>query len=313
MGENFGMSKAVNHMEKYKMSDLGGIQHEDFKRDKDNPNLDANRTKMNGVLQFVPDENNRPRMTAANSSEKKISLIKEVNKRIKQLEKKPRKDAVVCGSFIVSADKEFFDKLSLKEQQQFFMKATWFYGKKFGYSNIMYASVHLDEHTPHMHIRVFPRTADGRLCAKEVFNRVALQQIHKEFHEYMKSDRIHSFELEECEHGNKEKKHQSELVYRCQKLQEKVEVLQNQISELELQKRMIEQEITVVGQLKSTHIEDLNSAIDAMQKLPSELRAEGVKVIKQAAEKAQTLVQFKKHTEDGMREIMRTRTREIER
>ena len=50
-----------------------------------------------------------------------------------------------------------------------------------------------------------------------------------------------------------------------------------------------------------------------MQKLPPELREQGVKVIMQAAEKARTLEQFKKHADDGMREIMRTRTREIER
>lgn len=309
MGENFGMSKAVNHMEKYKMSDLGGIQHEDFKRDKDNPNLDSSRTKNNVVLEVYPDENRR----ACFRVKKKASLIKEVNKRIKELPKKPRKDAVVCCSFIVSADKEFFDKLSETEMQNYFKKAIRFYGKKFGYANILYASVHLDEATPHMHLRIFPRTADGRLCAKELFNRVALQQLHKDFQEYMKSDYIHSFELEECEHGNKGKKHQSELAYRCKMLEEKVKELENKLADVQVRTRMAEQNLEVLGQLKSTHIDDLSQTIDAMQKLPPELREQGVKVIMQAAEKARTLEQFKKHADDGMREIMRTRTREIER
>ncbi len=34
--------------------------------------------------------------------------------------------------------------------------------------NLLYATVHLDEKTPHMHYGVVPITTDGRLSAKEV-------------------------------------------------------------------------------------------------------------------------------------------------
>lgn len=202
------MSKAVNHMSKYTATDCGGIQKEDFSRDKNNPNLNPDKTKDNYVIQIKENENEKGKFTYTNTHEK-LSLQKLARERIEKLNlpKAVRKDAVVCVSFLVSADKDFFENLSPKDQRLFFNRAVKFYSNRFGQDNILYGSVHLDEHTPHMHLRICPVTPDGRLCAKEVVNRNALQMVQREFTEYMQSK---GYKLEDVEHGNK-RKHRTEV------------------------------------------------------------------------------------------------------
>lgn len=39
--------------------------------------------------------------------------------------------------------------------------------EEYGKENLLYATVHMDEITPHMHYGVVPITKDGRLSAKE--------------------------------------------------------------------------------------------------------------------------------------------------
>lgn len=49
---------------------------------------------------------------------------------------------------------------------------------------MLYATVHLDEKTPHMHFGIVPITQDGRLSAKEVIgNKKALTEFQDRFNE----------------------------------------------------------------------------------------------------------------------------------
>lgn len=297
---------AVLHMEKYKMSDLGGIQHEDFQRDKDNPNLDPNRTKENGFLTFYPDENRHVKMECRNTVDvKNFSFRKEVKERISSLnlKKAVRKDAVVCASFIVGSDSDFFKKLSKKEQQYFFMKAMWFFGKRYGYRNIICGSVHMDEATPHMHLKIFP-SINGKLCAKELFDRNELQNLHRDFHKYMTTkqhEKDIAFDLDECEH-NRGKKHQSELAYRCEKMQEQIDQLDKNIAE---KTEQLEQ----IVKLKTTHLDDLNMLIDGLSKLPPEAREEAIMAVKQTLQEGH---KTQKSFEDGLKSNIRVKIHEHE-
>ena len=67
-----------------------------------------------------------------------------------------RKDAVLCDEWIITSDKSFFEKLSEGETRKFFETAKNYFAENYGEDNIAYASVHLDESTPHMHMGVVP-------------------------------------------------------------------------------------------------------------------------------------------------------------
>lgn len=58
--------------------------------------------------------------------------------------------------------------------------------EEYGKENLLYATVHMDEITPHMHYGVIPITKDGRLSAKEVVgNKKALTEFQDRFNTYI--------------------------------------------------------------------------------------------------------------------------------
>ena len=163
------ISYLVCHMEKYHKTDIAPVENEN-ERDETyqavNPQIDFTRTggnyhivkRQRGYTQFIND---------------KIEAL--------DLPTKVRKDAVLMCSFVVGSDREFFGRLSRQEQQQFFVDCTRFFAEKYGEENIISAVVHMDEITPHLHLNLIP-IANGRLCAKQLFDRKELQNLQSDFH-----------------------------------------------------------------------------------------------------------------------------------
>lgn len=109
-------------------------------------------------------------------------------------DKKIRKDAVLVSEFLITSDTTFFDNLSPDEQKRYFETAKDFIADRYGQQNVIYATVHNDEKTPHMHVGIVPVTEDGRLSAKEVIgNRMALVKLQDAFNAHVKA---HGFDLE---------------------------------------------------------------------------------------------------------------------
>ncbi|MFJ7753164.1 plasmid recombination protein [Peribacillus muralis] len=51
---------------------------------------------------------------------------------------------------------------------------------------MVYAVVHKDEKTPHMHVGMVPITSEGKLAAKQFFGKkTELQQLQDKFHEHV--------------------------------------------------------------------------------------------------------------------------------
>lgn len=129
--------------------------------------------------------------------DKKLDYKKEVQKiifRNVKSEKKIRKDAVLISEFLITSDTDFFDKLSPEEQKRYFETAKDFIADRYGQQNVIYATVHNDEKTPHMHVGIVPVTEDGRLSAKEVIgNRMQLVKLQDAFNAHVKT---HGFDLE---------------------------------------------------------------------------------------------------------------------
>ncbi|EOA9304245.1 TPA: MobV family relaxase, partial [Staphylococcus aureus] len=78
------------------------------------------------------------------------------------------------------------DNHTPQDTKQFFEHAKAFLEQEYGKDNLLYATVHMDEKTPHMHYGVVPITDDGRLSAKEVVgNKKALTEFQDRFNEYV--------------------------------------------------------------------------------------------------------------------------------
>ena len=56
-----------------------------------------------------------------------------------------------------------------------------FLREKYGEKNVVSFTIHQDEKTPHVHAVVIPITPDGRLSAKDIFNREGLRQLQTDY------------------------------------------------------------------------------------------------------------------------------------
>lgn len=193
-------------MEKYKRADIVGIEREN-ERDENyksarNPQIDKSKTRLN--YHTVPYE------------KKYLAFI---DGRIKQLspKRKIKNDAVLITSFILDSDKEFFDRITVENQKQFFADCTDFFSERYGKENVVSAVVHLDESTPHLHLNLMPVT-DGRLCAKELFDRNALRDLQTDFYEVVGK----KYGLERGKEGSAAK-HLDTVAYKTKKMTEAAE------------------------------------------------------------------------------------------
>ena len=152
----------VCHMDKYKQADLGGLGNH-IDRTKIPKNADAQRVKNN--LELV-------KVTG--------TLKTMVLDRIKngyQGKRKLRDNAVRCCGFILSGSPDVMQQMTKKEILTWAAKNFEFFANRYGGENIVRCSLHLDEETPHLHLHLVPITSDGRLSAKDIFNKVEMQQL----------------------------------------------------------------------------------------------------------------------------------------
>ncbi len=108
---------------------------------------------------------------------------KRFDERIKELQnagtqKKVRSDAVLMMSGICTASHNFFD--NKKKTEQYFDDVVDFLKDKYGKKNLVSATVHYDERTPHLHFYIIPEK-EGRLCAKKMFGKQDLINLQDEF------------------------------------------------------------------------------------------------------------------------------------
>lgn len=152
------MSHSILRTDRVKSaSDVSGIQKHIQRETENYANKDIDKSKMHLNYDLI---NN----TA-------IDFNQRVKKRIENGyagKRKVRSDAIKLVDGIITSDNKFFEKLDNLDTKDFFSHALEFVKNEFGAENIMYATVHLDEKTPHLHFGFVPLTEDGRLTAKEV-------------------------------------------------------------------------------------------------------------------------------------------------
>src|SRR5699024_35003 len=155
------MSMVVARMQKMKADNLIGIGNHNKRKTKNHSNKDIDPSLSHLNYDLV------------NRTENYKTDIQNFINENKSTKRAVRKDAVLINEWIISSDKKFFENLTDEETRNFFSSAKDYFAKEFGDENIRYATVHLDESTPHMHMGIVPFDDDKKLSAKRVFNRKA--------------------------------------------------------------------------------------------------------------------------------------------
>ena len=97
---------------------------------------------------------------------------------------KIRKNAVLVVEYLISATPKKLNSMSKVEQTKFFQDSLTFISQKHGRDNILNASVHFDETTPHMHCTIVPIDEKGKLNARNFFGgREKMRELQSDFAE----------------------------------------------------------------------------------------------------------------------------------
>lgn len=173
------MSYSIIRVQKMNSQAITGIQIHNQREKESNSNLDIRTEDKHLNYDLI-------------HGDKQIDYKQEIQQVISanvKSDKKIRKDAVRVAEFLVTSDNEFFDKLSPDEQKRYFETTKEFLANRYGEQNLIYATVHNDEKTPHMHVGIVPVTEDGRLSAKDVIgNRMQLVKLQDDFNAHVKAN-----------------------------------------------------------------------------------------------------------------------------
>lgn len=184
------MSKTVCHMQKWKANDIYGLfKHCLHEKDSStNGDIDYSRRSDNQDMinhsegyfcRPMPDTEIGMRDWRTKTNKRLKALLNKAKTNIKGDHKTLRKDAVVCNSFIFGSDNKAMHKMKREERNKYFSKCYEMMCKRYGKENIIYAVIHNNERTPHLHLGVCPMK-DGRLNGKALFNRNELRQLQTE-------------------------------------------------------------------------------------------------------------------------------------
>lgn len=185
------MSYAIVRNTKYKSKNLRGIYRHNERKNTNysNKNIDKERSHLNYSLK-----------SPKYSYEKEFERIrKEYN-----LKGQIKKVSNIACEYIITSDKDFFEKIGEDETKRFFETSYQFVTeyKNLGEKYILSAKIHMDEETPHMHLVYIPvvHTKDKKgndiekiACSEFWKEKDSYRQLQNSFYEYMIN---HNFELE---------------------------------------------------------------------------------------------------------------------
>ncbi|OEL06571.1 MobV family relaxase [Staphylococcus equorum] len=224
--------------------------------------------------------------------------------------RKIRTDAIKHIDGLITSDNDFFDKQTPEDTKQFFEYAKEFLEQEYGKDNLLYATVHMDEKTPHMHYGVVPITDDGRLSAKEVVgNKKALTAFQDRFNEYVNQrgydlDRGQSRQVTNAKHDQvnrykqKTEYHKQEYERESQKLshiqQKSSELIEQYQKSLETLKKPLnvqyEHETEKVGGLFNKEIQETGNVVISQEEFNN---------FQKQIQAAQTITEDYEHIKSG--------------
>jgi hypothetical protein len=238
---------------------FGGIQiHDQRERDVSHTNedIDWSRVHLNYDL---------------HNGEQKINFAEKINERIVSLNLKRalRKDANVMAQIFISASPEWFKVIDENDkdengegrvlyeidpevQRRYFEDAYKWVCERYGIENIISATVHLDEATPHMHINLVP-VVNNKVCYADLFTEKPqksrgrsggqLTALHDDFHKH-NQESGYNLERGELQSVTGKKEHLSVLDFKKQEREK-------EIDELDEKSKKLTQEIQGLEALKN--------------------------------------------------------------
>ena len=185
------MSYAIIRNTKYKRENLKGIYRHNERRNKNysNANIDKEKSYLNYAIK-----------SPQYSYEKEFERIR----RQYDLKGQIKTVSNIACEYIITSDKEFFERIGEAETKRYFETAYQFVTqyKDLGEQYIMFAKVHMDEEIPHMHLIFLPvvhtkdkegNDIDKLACSEFWKAKDSYRQLQNAFYNYMVSN---NFELE---------------------------------------------------------------------------------------------------------------------
>lgn len=180
------MSYAIIRNAKYKRENLKGIFRHNERRNKNysNKNINIEKSYLNYSLKF-------PQY----SYEKEFDIIREKY----NLKGQIKTVSNIACEYIITSDKDFFDRIGENETKRYFETAYKFVSeyKNLGEQYILSAQVHMDEESPHMHLIFLPvihtkdkkgNDIDKLACSEFWKAKDSYRQLQNAFYEFMVSN-----------------------------------------------------------------------------------------------------------------------------
>ncbi len=179
----------------------------------DTPNADIEKTKFNKKLY---------------GADNIVALTKKI---FKEKGIKKRKNSVIAIDGLLTVSPDFFK--SKKNIVDFANAAKKHLVETFG-DNLLSVHLHLDETSPHIHFYTLPITENGRLSARDLFNKITLKQHQRVYCENISKSLGVKFEYKEGSQATHEtiKSYYTKANEVVIPIQKENEVLKNRIKEL---------------------------------------------------------------------------------
>ncbi|MEC2554791.1 MobV family relaxase, partial [Bacillus tropicus] len=292
------MSYAIIRMQKFKQSDIKGLQfhHQRERESQTNPDI------IPGAQELNYDLVNKQNIDYKQVIEEKIA---------ERVARTVRKDAVIMCEFLITSDREFFEELEPDRERKFFETALDFIKQEYGEQNVIHATVHKDEMTPHMHCAIVPITEDGRLSAKEYFGkRQQLIALQDNFQKHMVEN---GFELKRGisssrKHVEMGRMKVKEVLENTRTLESDKELLEGQLDTLKREITDIYKEIHKVDEIEMVEKHALLNlpVLNLLEQGTVRLRQQDVQDLKQWAKESivqkQEMKQWKERTTQTIQE-----------
>lgn len=193
------MSYAIIRNANYKKENLAGLYKHNERKNTNYSNKDIN--KNNSIKNYSIKQCHT---TYSNA----IKILQKEN----NLKGRIIKTTNVACEFIITSDKEFFEKIGEEETKRYFQTAYNFVAsyKNLGEKYILSAKVHMDESTPHLHLVFIPvvhkKDKDGKIidkiaCSEYWKGKDSYRQLQDNFYKYITE---HGFDLERGKANNTE-------------------------------------------------------------------------------------------------------------
>lgn len=171
------------HVEKFTQGSVNGLSiHIERKTtNHSNPDIDSDRTYLNYDL-----------------CDKEGDMNQRLKNRLAEVYCFNRADVKVMADWIVTLPKSL-EQETMSTQKEFFKSTVDFLNERYGSQNVLSATVHHDETTPHLHYAFIPVVFDEKkqrekVSAKEVLTRKELSSFHQDLDKYLKQQIPHIYQ-----------------------------------------------------------------------------------------------------------------------